>query len=316
MPKYPSEIFGHFHSNHTPEAKKDRRNCWCPFANAACYKKSRLVQVPFGVCTAHFGAQEIALCPRRFLEHLTVFSDIAEHHFKTVHDVIVFAEVGLKDIGNFDFVMVKHKPLSTEIEDFVLIEFQTGQTTSTGALVKGFSDYLAGRDVSVNDYAFGLNYYDIWKRTFTQVLNKGIIVEKWRKKIFWVVQEPVFAYFENRYRMGSLEYHDGLATVFSIYDLKPSSNALKLLPTRRVSASIDELFARFRDNPDVPPVESFIKTLKNRFEVQAQVFLRLDKPNQERLPSPRSPTSTGMLRDEEETYGAEAHSQSEFVLDE
>ena len=62
----------------------------------------------------------------------TVFKDIAEHHFKTRNDLVVFSEIGLSQTGTFDFVMVRHKPLSSEIEDFVVIEFQTGQTTGTG----------------------------------------------------------------------------------------------------------------------------------------------------------------------------------------
>ena len=86
--------------------------------------------------------QEIALCPRRFLEKNKVFHDIAIYQFGTCDNVLVFSEVGLPGIGNFDFVMVQHKPLSTYVEDFVAIEFQTGQTTSTGQLVEGFKTFM------------------------------------------------------------------------------------------------------------------------------------------------------------------------------
>ena len=110
------------------------------------------------VCTAHVDTDDIALCPRRFLEGGIVFRDIAEAHFGTIHNILVFSEIGLKGIGNFDFVMVKHAPMSTAIEDFAVVEFQTGQTTSTGKLVQGFSDYLTNRTFDKGtSYNFGIN---------------------------------------------------------------------------------------------------------------------------------------------------------------
>jgi hypothetical protein len=133
MAKYPSEMFGYPHSNKTGEATDARRKHWCPFVDKVCYKQSRLIKYPFGVCSAHVNGNEIALCPRRFLEDHTVFTDIALHHFKTVHDILVFREIGLENVGSFDFVMVKHKPMTLEVDDFIAIEFQTGQTTGSSA---------------------------------------------------------------------------------------------------------------------------------------------------------------------------------------
>ena len=52
--------------------------------------------------------------------------------------------------------MVKHKPLSSEIEDFVAVELQTGQTTNTGGLVQALQDYLASHVVAGENYRFGL----------------------------------------------------------------------------------------------------------------------------------------------------------------
>jgi Restriction endonuclease NotI len=188
----PSESFGYPFSNETKKAADTRSKHWCPFVDKVCYKQSRLIRYPFGVCSAHVNNDEVALCPRRFLDGHAVFTDIAQHHFKTINDILVFPEIRLKDIGSFDFVMLKHKPMSFEIEDFVAIEFQTGQTTGTGKLVEGLKDYLARKSVSEKSYGFGLNLADVWKRSFTQILNKGVIMENWGKKIYWVVQEPVY----------------------------------------------------------------------------------------------------------------------------
>jgi len=81
--------------------------------------------------------------------------DIADHYFKTRNDLVVFTEIGLSQVGTFDFVMVKHRPFSSEIEDFVVVEFQTGQTTGTGKLVEGLKDLMKGDDLQGRSYGFG-----------------------------------------------------------------------------------------------------------------------------------------------------------------
>jgi len=60
----------------------------------------------------------------------------------------VSSEVGLRDFGSFDYVMIRHRPLSSEIKEFIAIEFQIGQTTGAGALVQAFKDFSRGGDIS------------------------------------------------------------------------------------------------------------------------------------------------------------------------
>lgn len=306
MSKYPSEIFGYYWKDASKEATRARKDHFCPFVDNICYKKSRLISYPFGVCTAHVDNEDIALCPRRFLDSGTVFRDLAKTHFGTTNNILVFSEVGLKGIGNFDFVMVKHKPLSNEVEDFAVIEFQTGQTTGTGRLVDGFTDFMKNRTFSGSStYNFGINYYDIWKRTFTQVLNKGIILEKWNRKIFWVVQKPVFDYFLTKYRLGSLGYNKNHSTVFALYDLKTAGSNLTLKRTSIVSSTVDSLFNAFRKNDDIPPVSEFIARLQSKINSDISLALRLNaRPAPSQLDVSR-PTSSGRTREDQEEYGEE-----------
>ncbi len=280
MAKYPSEMFGFYWQDISKEALNSRKEHWCPFHGSRCFKKSRLLDYPFGVCTAHTDGIEIALCPRRFMENNIVFRDIANRNFGSCDNILVFPEVGLPGIGNFDFVMVKHKPMSPEIEDFVVIEFQTGQTTSTGKLVDGFKDFMMNSEFQKGgSYNFGINMYDIWKRTFTQILNKGIILEKWKRKIFWAVQEPIFEYFQHKYRLHELSFNEEHSTVFALYDLKERGKRLHLSGTRVLSSTIDDLFNAFRQNDDVPPVEEFLKRLETRIDRNIKIALRLDVHN-------------------------------------
>jgi hypothetical protein len=214
----------------------------------------------------------------------------------------VFSEIRLEDVGSFDFVMVKHKPMSAEIEDFVAIEFQTGQTTGTGQLVQGLKDYLGAKSVAQKSYGFGLNLYDIWKRSFTQVLNKGVIMENWGKKIYWVVQEPVYKYFEARYNLQPLDFQPQHSTVFALYDLRPSGQMFELIASRKISASMDQLFAAFRNNPNIPSVTKFLEVLKRKIEGEAQISLRLGRSTKSSTIDVKPPTASGKVRESPGEY--------------
>jgi len=154
-------------------------------------------------------------------------------------------------------------------------------------------------------YNFGINTYDIWKRTFTQILNKGIILEKWRRKIFWVVQQPIFEYFHRKYRLGSLKYDPAHSSVFLLYDLGLHGNRLVLSQTHMYSSTIDALFEAFRKNDEIPPVERFVERLQAKVDSDMKLGLRLDvKRPSAYLDAPR-PTSTGKIREDQAEYAVE-----------
>jgi hypothetical protein len=229
-----------------------------------------------GVCSVKYGDKTIALSPRRFLQDSRVFKDIADHYFKTRSDLLLFSEIGLRGTGTFDYVIVKHKPLSSEIEDFVIIEFQTAQTTGTGKLVAALKDFMEGKDVEAKNYVFGLNLADIWKRSFTQILVKGIVLEQWGCKIYWIVQEPVYQDLLDRYKLHGMTYNPNHCIAFAIYDLKRTEDKYELFQTRIESATIDELFEAFRHNLDIPPKDAFIEKLTRRLRARMELKFQLD----------------------------------------
>ena len=275
MTKHPAELFGYPLRLVSRLPKKGHKKYWCPFVDNKCNKQSRLIRYPMGVCSVQYGDEIIALCPRRFLQNDIVFKDIADHYFKTRNDLVVFSEIGLSQTGTFDYVMVKHKPFSSDIDDFVIIEFQTGQTTGTGQLVQALKDCLKGEDIKGTAYGFGLNLADIWKRSFTQILNKGIVLEKWGHKIYWVVQEPVYQDFLNRYNFKDMNYNTKHKTVFATYDLRQESDKYELLRTRVESSTIDDLFHAFRSNPNIPSKDTFVNKLKGKLKAKMELKLEL-----------------------------------------
>jgi hypothetical protein len=275
MSKHPAEVFGYPIKATSPKAEKARRRYFCPFVNEGCSKQSRYLKYPMGVCSVTYADQTIALCPKRFLQNDTIFNDVADHYFETRDNLLVFREVGLSGIGNFDFVMVRHKPVSSDIEDFVIIEFQTAQTTSTGKLVQALIDCLGREDIEGKSYGFGINMADIWKRSFTQVLNKGIVLENWGHKIYWVVQEPVYQNLLDRYNLNGMVYNEEHTTVFAIYDLEKDNDKYELSKTRVQSSAIDDLFSAFRNNPNIPSKDAFVAKLKTKLRAGMHLELKI-----------------------------------------
>lgn len=278
MPRRPAEVFGCPVDSHTKEATQCRTNHWCPFLDQQCDKQSRLIDYPMGVCSVEYEGDVVALCPKRLLHKKKVFADIAAHHFGGVDNLVVFNEVsvpGQAHLGRFDYVIARHEPLGTRIDDFVATEIQSGQTTNTGRLVGALEDFMAGRQVTKTTYGFGLNMADIWKRAFTQILTEGLVLERWGHKIFWVVQEPIFRDLEARYRLGALPYNDSHTTVFALYDLRRAGNGYELVQTRIMSATVDGLFDAFRTNLQVPAKRRFVEKLEKALKETARPSLEL-----------------------------------------
>ncbi len=123
----PAEVFGYPIGNKSSEAQDIRQEHQCPFVNKRCNKKSRLIDYPFGICSVEHHDRIYAVCPRRFEEQGTiekiprVLEDIALHYFGDFNNVIPFPEVKLPNVGTIDYVLVRHKPMRAEVEDFVTV---------------------------------------------------------------------------------------------------------------------------------------------------------------------------------------------------
>lgn len=119
---------------------------------------------------------------------------------------------------------------------------------------------------------------DIWKRTFIQVLTKDIVVERWGTEIYWVVQEPIYRDFPDRYSLRGMTHDPGANTVFAIPDFKRQQDEYRLFPTRTESSTVEDLFEAFRTNLRVPPKQVFVERLRRKVEDQvgAKIWLALD----------------------------------------
>ena len=263
----PAEIFGYPICNQTNAARTSRERHWCPFQNGKCTKKSRLVEFPFGVCSAEYGGEIYAICPRRFDENGSLegtskaLEDVARDYFGDLKNVMIFREVKLPSVGIIDYVILRHKPLKPEVEDFVSVEFQSNSTTKTGALVEGMQEFLGGHDLGGRSYQFGMNTYDSIKRTVTQLVNKGVVYESWHTKCYWVIQEYFYKDLVQRYGFKSSGFSHADSSRFALYNLVPGDGRLTLTFKQFISTSVDEVYQAIRSNPAMPKKDDFVRRL-------------------------------------------------------
>ena len=272
--KRPAEIFGFPIDNNSEEAKQYRTQYRCPFINKQCTKKSRLLNYPFGVCTAEFKGNIHTICPHRFNDVGTiegvpkVLEDIAVHYFGNYNNILIFSEVQLKGIGTIDYVLVRHKPMQAEVEDFIAVEFQSDSTTSTGGLIEGIRDFFEGKNIKSSNYHFGMNTYDTIKRAITQLMNKGIVYETWNIKSYWVIQQYIYDNLVKRYGFKQDGYFSEDASRFALYNFEKRDNRLFLKFEKFISTSVDEVYRAMCSNKNLPNKDKFIQQLNVKLESQ------------------------------------------------
>ena len=270
----PAEIFGYPVLNLSNEALSVRDRHWCPFQDKRCNKKSRLIEFPFGVCSAEYNGEAHITCPHRFDEQGSiegvsrVLEDVSMHYFGSFDNIVAFSEVRLPNIGNVDFVLARHKPMKPEVEDFVSVEYQADSTTSTGGLVQGILDFFDDMDSFQNtSYRFGMNTYDSIKRAVTQLINKGVVYESWNAKCYWVMQEYIYENLISRYGLKSTGFSTSHASRFALYNLVEDGDTLTLQHSRYISTSVDDVYRAMRNNPNIPDKDAFVSRLNTRLRL-------------------------------------------------
>jgi len=271
---YPAEIFGYPIENISKDAQDYRIKYLCPFTDEQCSKLSRLINYPMGICSVWWPDNNpIAICPEHFLQNNTLFVSIAENVFGNIDNILLFKEVKLKEIGVFDFVLVKHKPISNIIEDFCVIKFQTCSTTATGKLVKAIEDYMSGLDIMEHPYGFGMNTYNDIKLSFIQMLNKGQIFEMWSKKIVWAVQRYLYDNMVKRFGLKNMEFDEKDANRFLICNIDCSfPEQYHIISENIYSSNIENLIRAFKRSK-LPKLDDFINVLSRKLKLNLGISI-------------------------------------------
>lgn len=262
----PNEFFTFPKENQEDRAKNACKNHFCRFLDDQCDKQSRTISYPMGVCSVHHGGQKAIICPHRFLENNLVFEQISQEIFGTSNNILLFSEVKIQNVGSFDFVLVKHKPLSSKVDDFCIVEFQSDSTTSTGKLVESLKDFMAGKELQAK-YGFGLNTYNTIKLSYIQMLVKGQVMEKWNKNIVWVMQKYVYENMVNRFCLNNMNYDFDIKNKYFLYDLQAKNGVDILTLVDKKTSTVANLLKAFTDQP-TPSLDDFIEVLEQKIKLQ------------------------------------------------
>ncbi len=262
----PNEIFTYPLGLKSKSAVKAREEYYCRFLGNSCDKKSTTISYPMGVCSVNNNDNNPIICPHRFLEDNIVFHDICLNNFGTSDNVLLFKEVHLKNVGSFDFVLVKHRPISSEIEDFCVVEFQSDSTTGTGKLVQALTDYINKGKIEEN-YGFGLNTYNTIKLSYIQMLIKGQLMEKWKKNIYWIMQSYVYYNMIKRFHLKNMNFNNNNKTKYFVYDLVPYRKRQRIELVEKKSSTIANLMKAFSNQP-TPDLSEFVTVLENKVKMK------------------------------------------------
>lgn len=201
--QHPTELFGYPFTNLSSEAQTARNNQYCPFLDGEC-KKPRKSQpdVKVGTCTVGYKGNflkkmtPVIICPHR-LEVPVVYDTIAELYFGILSDdyqVGWASEVSCGVAGSIDFVAAKMK--RGIIGDFICVELQAAGTTGTPWA--GVEDFKQIGHFKQSRYNYGINWANEFLKTMMQqAYKKGMVVEKWNKKIVFVIQDVGLSYIQS-----------------------------------------------------------------------------------------------------------------------
>lgn len=273
--KTASEIFGKnpINNNQADLIKSIKSNGYmCPFIGRKCKKQSRLINYPMGVCSVFNNGIPVITCPQRFDQEQIVLKNVAKEFMGGTKNTLSFSEVKLKGIGTFDYVLLRHKELSPKVEDFAMIEVQSDSTTGTGKLVNNLKDYLSGKVKTTDErYAFGMNTYNTIKLSFIQMLNKGMVAEKWDKNIIWVMQDFIFKNMLKRFEINDNEFSKSKKNHFFIYTLEDKGSEYKLDLNSKHSFTVEELAKAFSRERTLPDLNKFIEKLEEKVKIQLSI---------------------------------------------
>jgi hypothetical protein len=261
-----NEIFTFPKENQTELAKSAIKNHFCRFLEARCNKQSRTIPYPMGVCSILHQNYKSIICPHRFLENNLVFSQVCEEIWGSTNNTLLFSEVKVQNVGSFDFILVKHKPLSNKVEDFCIVEFQSDSTTGTGQLVEALKDFMQNKDLR-EKYSFGLNTYNTIKLSYIQMLVKGQVMEKWNKHIVWIMQEYIYENMINRFSLKEMEYDFQKYNKYFLYDLEREEGVDILTLKGKRASTVANLLKAFTHQP-TPNLDEFIEILESKIRLQ------------------------------------------------
>ncbi len=182
-------------------AQRYRSGKLCPYNNRVPNCTKDKASDPLGVCSVFHDGQTAITCPVRFREDWTITTDSADFFFPTQTHWTSLTEVQLKDsrgksAGNIDLVLVAYDGHG-QVLDFGAIEVQG--VYISGNIRRPFEAFMANPESSEDLQWKGEKNYprpdylsSSRKRLAPQLLYKGGILHRWKKKTAVVLDRGFF----------------------------------------------------------------------------------------------------------------------------
>ena len=275
LKKYPAEIFGKPYTDNSAATKRSRNKQHCPFLDAEC-KKPRKSEphIKVGLFSVGYkgNASEnylpVIICPHR-LDTQVIFRAVQANCFAILgkDEKIVWAsEVSIPQAGSADYVLAKTK--NDEVVDFVCVELQAAGTTGTPW--EAFLEHKRTGKFSKDSYNFGINWANEFAKTMMQqAYKKGTLVQFWKKKIVFAIQDVGLDYLHATYDTSDL--HPALdSDPIHFYTFKmiwnDATSAWQLHLAERLSTNAEGVrkILAGTTSSKFPSVDEFVERIKRK----------------------------------------------------
>ncbi|MBI5970918.1 MAG: hypothetical protein HY884_07160 [Deltaproteobacteria bacterium] len=200
--EYPTEIFGHPFCDHSDGAKKALKDQYCPFLDDECKKPRKSEpEIKVGVCSVGYKGGfsrsflPVIICPHRF-NAPNIFRTIQKEYLSEWENIEWITEVSMGVGGSVDYVAINRDRRTSKIKDFLCVEFQAAGTTGTPW--DAVLEFKKDRKFSSESYPYGINWANEFVKTMMrQVFKKGKIIEYWKHKIIFIIQDVGMNYIKS-----------------------------------------------------------------------------------------------------------------------
>jgi len=198
--KFPTEVFGYPYIGQPEELQSAIQQQYCKFIKGTCIKPRKSEpHIKVGICSLGYNGGftdkhlPVIICPQRFKEDV-MFETIRKKYLSHWTNIEWVSEVNIGVGGSVDYVAIT-KNRKGEIVDFLCIEIQAGGTT--GSPYPAVVDLKNNGKYSKESYNYGINWANEFAKTMMQqAYKKGKIINHWKRKIVFVVQDIAIDYLK------------------------------------------------------------------------------------------------------------------------
>ena len=269
--KTPIEIFCHPCGSVDEDFELAMQQQYCKYLHATCCKPRKSEpEIKLGVCS--LGAtvarktaiQPVIICPQRFKEE-TMFETIRKQYLSKWHNVKWVQEVSIGVGGSVDYVAIE-VDRNDKIKDFLCVEIQAAGTT--GSPYPAVKEFLNHHRFLSKTYKYGINWANEFSKTMMQqAYKKGRIVEHWKRKIVFVMQDVAMDYLNASADCSKVTDFNPLAPIdFCLFKLKWSDNEWRLSYNAIKSTTIEGIRTILggANVSDYPSEDEFIENITKK----------------------------------------------------